>query len=41
MQFGGLLRFNQSIFRACNDDNGHLEVAIGLSEVVCRRDHES
>jgi len=41
MQPGGLLRFNHSVFRACNDDYGHLEMPVGLSEAEGRGDHES
>ena len=41
MQFCGLLRFTHSIFRACNDDHGHLELSVGLAEAVGRGDHES
>ena len=40
MQLGGLLRFNHSIFRACNDDHGHLELSVGLSEAVGRGNHK-
>ena len=41
MQLGGLLRSNQSIFRARNDDHGHLKMSVTLSETVGRGDHES
>jgi hypothetical protein len=41
MQLGGLLRFTHSIFHACNDDHGHLEMSVSLSEAVGRGDHES
>jgi hypothetical protein len=34
MQLGGLLHFTHLIFRACNDDHGHLEISVGLSEAV-------
>src|SRR4029450_12710395 len=40
MQLGGLLRFTHAIFRAGNDDHGHLEISVGLSEAVGRGDHE-
>ena len=41
MQLCGLLRFDKSIFTACNDGHGHLEMSVGLSEAVGFRDHES
>src|SRR6476620_6178751 len=41
MQLCGLLRFDKSIFHACNDGPGHLETSVGVSEVVGFRDHES
>ena len=41
MQVGGLLNFNHSVFRAGNDDHGHLEVSVVLSEAVGCGDHES